>query len=70
MNTIHLHIDGMDCGGCANAVENALHAVPGVVSARADLSSKAAHVEAAVNVNESDLVTAVEKAGYEARIQG
>lgn len=70
MDTIHLHIDGMDCGGCAKAVENALQAVPGVVSARADLAGKAARVEAAATVNSGDLVAAVEKAGYEARVQG
>jgi copper chaperone CopZ len=70
MNTFSLHIDGMDCGGCVSAVEHALQLVPGVVKARADLAGKRATVDAAETVTGTDLVNALERAGYEARIQG
>jgi Cu+-exporting ATPase len=70
MNTFSLHVEGMDCGGCVGAVERALQLVPGVVKARADLAGKRATVEAAETVTAADLVNAVERAGYEARVQG
>ncbi len=70
MNTFSLHIDGVDCGGCVSAVEKALQLVPGVVKARADLADKRATVEAAETVTGADLVNALERAGYEARVQG
>ena len=69
MNTFSLKIDGMDCGGCVNAVETALQMVPGVLRARADLTDGSATVEAAATVTGADLVHAVEQAGFEAQIR-
>ncbi|MGO8951854.1 MAG: heavy metal translocating P-type ATPase [Rhodomicrobium sp.] len=42
--TVTLAVENMVCGGCMRKVENALAAVPGVTSARANLSAKRATV--------------------------
>ncbi len=42
--TVTLAVENMVCGGCMRKVENALAAVPGVISARANLSAKRATV--------------------------
>ncbi|MFT4096260.1 MAG: heavy metal translocating P-type ATPase [Rhodoblastus sp.] len=59
-------VDGMTCASCSLRVEKALAAVPGVKSAAVNLSAMTARVEAAQDVRPSDLVAAVEAAGYEA----
>lgn len=57
-----LHIRGMTCGSCANAVQSALASVPGVVGAEVDLGSGTARVTGSAPV--PDLEAAVERAGY------
>ncbi len=42
--TVTLAVENMVCGGCMRKVETALHAVPGVISARANLSARRASV--------------------------
>ena len=42
--TITLDVENMVCGGCMRKVETALAAVPGVISAKANLASKRANV--------------------------
>ncbi len=42
--TVTLAVENMVCGGCMRKVETALAAVPGVISARANLSAKRATV--------------------------
>nr|QGT50825.1 heavy metal translocating P-type ATPase [uncultured Elusimicrobia bacterium] len=59
-----LIIEGMVCGHCASHVERALNALPGV-RAKVDLSRKSAVVEAAGELDEAALRTAVQNAGYE-----
>jgi Cu2+-exporting ATPase len=57
----------MHCGGCMRKVETALSAVPGVASARANLSARrvtATHSPAAVNA--AGLVDALARAGFKA----
>jgi copper chaperone CopZ len=63
-----LHIEGMSCGHCLNAVNRALSAVPGVrIEAvrigRADVSYDD------TTTTTSDLETAVAEAGYLATVQ-
>ena len=63
-----LHIEGMSCGHCLNAVNRALSAVPGV---RLDAVRIG---RAEVSYDEStttpaDLATAVADAGYRATVQ-
>lgn len=62
-----LAIEGMSCASCVSNVEKALNAVPGVTRASVNLATERAHVELAGQVPLSDLIKAVEKAGYEAR---
>jgi copper chaperone CopZ len=62
-----IHIDGMHCHKCENAITNAIAAKPGVHEVEVDFNSKQASVlfdPAAVNVGE--LMTAVNDAGYRA----
>ena len=65
---IKLQIDGMHCGGCQNAVRRALTSVPSVSAVTVDLAAGSASVEAGADVDPAKLVSAVEQAGYEARI--
>ena len=68
MRQATLHIEGMSCGHCLNAVNRALGAVPGVrIDAvrigRADVT----YDETTTTV--SDLEGAVAEAGYQATLQ-
>ena len=68
MRQATLHIEGMSCGHCLNAVNRALSAVPGVrIDAlrigRADVSYDD------TTTTTSDLETAVAEAGYRATAQ-
>jgi copper chaperone CopZ len=68
MRQATLHIEGMSCGHCLNAVTRALSAVPGVrIDAvrigRADVSYDD------TTTTTSDLETAVAEAGYRATVQ-
>lgn len=58
-------IEGMSCQGCANAVNNVLNDVPGVVSATVDLGKQSAEVayDESTTTFES-LQSAVDEAGY------
>jgi Cu2+-exporting ATPase len=65
--TTTLAVEGMHCGGCMRKVELALAAVPGVVSARANLSAKRVDaVHRATGVNSVELVEALGRVGFRA----
>ena len=66
---IKLQIDGMHCGGCQNAVRRVLTSVPSVSAVTVDLAAGSASVEAGADVDPARLVSAVEQAGYQARIE-
>ncbi|VYT82417.1 copper-exporting P-type ATPase CopA [Metakosakonia massiliensis] len=57
-----LLINGMSCASCVSRVQNALQAVPGVTQARVNLAERTALVMGSASA--TDLVSAVEKAGY------
>ena len=57
-----LLIDGMSCASCVSRVQNALSGVPGVTQARVNLAERTALVMGSACA--SDLISAVEKAGY------
>lgn len=59
-------VEGMSCASCVSKVEKALSGVPGVTRASVNLATERAHVELAGQVALSELIKAVEKAGYEA----
>lgn len=61
---INISIEGMSCASCVNHVEKALKAEPGVISASVNLATEKAHVVIDTNLNVSNLVSAIERAGY------
>jgi Cu+-exporting ATPase len=62
---IELPITGMTCANCAAAVTRALRKVPGVLDAEVNYATEHAKVRLAAGAAQtSDLVAAVEKAGY------
>lgn len=67
--TIQLKIDGMHCSGCASAVRRVLEATPSVTAVSVDLDAGRATVEAIAGIDSGRLISAVEDAGYEARIE-
>ena len=65
--TFDLKIAGMTCATCQGRVEKALAAVDGVVAASVNLATEKASVTGIAGlVRASDLIAAVEDAGYEA----
>ena len=69
MRQATLHIEGMSCGHCLNAVNRALSAIPGV---RID-AIKIGRAEVSYDENTSgppQLEAAVAEAGYRATVQG
>lgn len=63
---ITLNIAGMTCSACAARVERAIANVPGVAKVRVSLFSKEARVDYdGAQADRSDLVRAVQNAGYE-----
>lgn len=71
MKTTRLKVSGMTCGHCADAVQKALRASPGVRNATVHLDAGAAEVEyEEKEVAPEQLITAVEDQGYSARFDG
>jgi len=68
--TINLQIDGMTCSGYVASVRRVLEAVPLVRAVSVDLDAGRAEIEADGTVDLDGLVSAVEDAGYEARVVG
>ena len=67
---IVLRVEGMTCQGCANTVQTALAAVPGVETARVDFAAGLAWVTPEVPnaVGTGTLIKAVEKCGFKAAL--
>ncbi len=62
-----LHVPGAHCAACISTVERALEALPGVRSARLNLTRKRAVVEAdPARVSADDMIRALRDVGYEA----
>ena len=64
MPAITLHIEGMTCGHCLNAVSRALHGVPGVAVRSVQIGRAEVDVPAGPALEE--VVAAVAHAGYRA----
>ena len=62
-----LDIEGMTCSSCVARVEKSLNTVDGV-HAMVNLATNSARVEFPANVETSELIAAVAKVGYEARL--
>ena len=63
-----LIVEGMMCNHCKASVEKVQNAVPGVQAAVADLEAKSAVVTCDASVLDADLIAAVEKKGFKARM--
>ena len=61
-----LSLPNIHCAACIGTIETGLLAVPGVQSARVNLTLKRASVEAAVGVTAAQLVAALARIGHEA----
>jgi len=71
MANVKLHVTGMTCGHCQSKVEKALSGIPGVYSAIVDLQVGEAEVDFDDDsVTTQNLMTAVEQAGYQAKLAG
>jgi len=71
MATLKLRVSGMTCGHCQLKVEQALLGASGVYSAVVDLSGGEAEVDFDDDTTTTDqLITAIEKAGYRAKVAG
>jgi copper chaperone CopZ len=71
MATAKLWVDGMTCGHCRAKVERALRGIGGVYTAVVDLRDGEAEVDFNDDaVTTEQLINAVAKAGYEARLAG
>ena len=67
--TTTLAVEGMHCGGCMRKVELALAAIPGVISARANLSARrVTAVHRATGVTGVDLVEALSRIGFQSAL--
>lgn len=64
MPSTTLVVDGMTCAHCQKRVEDALAAIPGVISATVDLSTNTAIVESNRNIPASEFNHVVTDAGY------
>lgn len=67
MRQITLHIDGMTCGHCLNAVNQAIRSVPGVELESVQIGRATLRYDEAVTAPDA-IVTAVENAGYRATV--
>ena len=67
MREVTLRIENMHCGSCVKRVSQALEKVPGIQVGEVRVG--AARVHAPDGLPESALVSAVEKAGYQALIE-
>jgi len=71
MANVKLHVTGMTCGHCQSKVEKALSGMPGVYSAVVDLQLGEAEVDFNDDsITTQQLMTAVEQAGYRAKLAG
>lgn len=64
MAAIELSVEGMSCGGCEQAVQNAVGRLPNVGSVGADHASGRVTVETTGDVDPDEIRRAITDAGY------
>ena len=65
MATTVLHVVGMSCTHCVNAVSGAVRALTGVTGVQVDLAAGTATVEHGAQVTFEALKAAIEEQGYD-----
>ncbi len=68
MKSFALRIEGMHCAACVTRIEKVLGRVPGVVAAQVSFATGQANIDLGAEVDPADLIAAVERAGYGARV--
>ncbi|HUI20639.1 MAG TPA: heavy metal-associated domain-containing protein [Methylocella sp.] len=63
------HVEGMACSSCAERVERAIRATPGVAAAAVSLDAKRAEVVFSGPANVEAVIAAIGNAGYEAALE-
>ena len=61
------NVSGMNCAACSSRVEKAVSSLPGINSCNVSLLTNSMTVEG--NADSRDIIAAVEKAGYKARLE-
>src|SRR6187200_2139572 len=70
LTRVHIPVDGMTCAACQVRVQRALTRVPGVADASVNLLAHQASVRYdAARVRPDELVAAIRRTGYEARLE-
>ena len=64
---VDLSVSGMTCSSCVNTLETSLNKIPGV-RATINLAMESAHIIAPAEMKESQLISAVKAAGYDAKL--
>ena len=62
--TVAYAVEGMHCGGCAEAIVAELRETPGVRGAQCSFDTKVAEVELLPTANPDDAAAAIRKLGY------
>lgn len=65
---VDLEVEGMTCASCVGRVEKALRKIDGVIDASVNLATESAHVRIAEGLSPETLTSAIEAAGYHARL--
>ncbi|MBM7068776.1 cation-translocating P-type ATPase [Actibacterium sp. 188UL27-1] len=65
--TLYVSLPQIHCAGCIAGVENTLTAIPGVASARVNLTQRRARIEAQGHIVTATLIAALTAKGYDAR---
>lgn len=68
LDEVTLAIGGMTCASCVARVEKALLKVPGVASASVNLATERATIKYSPQTTPQDLIDAIARAGYDARL--
>jgi len=63
--TTTLHVVGMTCGHCVQAVTTELGKLAGVTNVDVDLAGGTAVVESAAPLDRAEVTAAIDEAGYE-----
>jgi len=69
MRKLEIPVSGMSCAACSGAVERALRDTPGVQQANVNLVAEKATVEGDDSLALESVVSAIQKAGYEAKTE-
>ncbi|HQR43610.1 MAG TPA: heavy metal-binding domain-containing protein, partial [Gemmatales bacterium] len=65
-----INVPGVTCGGCVETIEGALRKVAGVSTAKVDLERKLVEIEHDAATTPTQLLKAIEQAGYQGELPG